>query len=168
MDLLDEARRNAQMAWWRGQRWFGPVLPEDEAVAIGVAALFELQASLPDAPRSEMARGVRTRVLNAMRDEVRFVRREVPLAAGLDVEATASAPETRLDATERLDWLTGKLDGLAWNDRRLLDETWLRSSTARLDAVPPRFGSRWTIRRGLDRVLLALRESAARRFGVVA
>jgi hypothetical protein len=165
MDLLDEARLHARHAWWKGRSWFGPVLPEDEAEAIGVAALFEVQDARPGAPRSELVRDVRTRVLNAMRDEVRFLRRELPLEPDTDPQATGPGIDSRLDADARVEWLAGEVQALPWNDRRLLEETWLRSSSAPAATLPRRFGSRWTVRRGLDRVLQRLRDGAGRRFG---
>lgn len=166
MDLLDEARRNASLAWWRGRRWFGPVLGEDEALAIGVATVFEVQAATPDAPPSDVARAVRTRVLNCMRDEVRFLRRELPLEPDLAVTTSAPSPESRLDQALRVEWLADEVGGLPWNDRRLLEATLLASTQGGKKAtLPRRFGSRWTVRRSLDRVVLRLQQGAARRFG---
>jgi hypothetical protein len=165
MDLLDEARRNARMAWSRGRRWFGPVLSEEEAVAIGVATLFELQAGEPDLPWSDVARRIRTRVLNSLRDEVRFLRHEVPLDPAIAATASVTSPESRLDGSVRRVWLTEQLGALAWNDRRLVEHTLLASSEARPAELPARFGSRWTIRRTLDRVLTGLRAGALERFG---
>lgn len=165
MDLLDEARRNARMAFSRGRSWFGPVLSEDEAVAIGVATLFELQASEPELPWSDVARRIRTRVLNTLRDEVRFLSHEVPLDPAFAVGASVTSPESRLDGSLRHAWLAEQLGSLAWNDRRLVEHTLLASSEARAADLPARFGSRWTIRRSLDRVLTGLRAGALQRFG---
>jgi len=165
MDLLDEARRNARLAWWRGRRWFGPVLSEDEAVAIGVAAVFEVQAATPDLARSDVARAVRTRVLNSMRDEVRFLRRDVPLDPDVAPTVSEPTPESRLDRAVRVTWLTEEVAGLPWNDRLLLEATLLASSSDGAEEVPRRFGSRWTVRRSLDRVVTRLREGARLRFG---
>lgn len=119
MDLLEIARREGVLCHRLGCRRFGPVIERREAVAIAVAALFELQDANPGLREGDLLRGVRTRVLSAMRDEARERARVRPLG-DLDPTLSASTPESRLDRAARAAWLEREIAELPMRDRDLL------------------------------------------------
>lgn len=164
MDLLDEARREGLEAWGRGRRLVGPSIGRDEAEAIALASLFEAQDAAPCAPAEELLLRVRNTVLNAMRDERRYLSRN---AGRLDdcCEGSETSPESRLDRGIIRHWLRDELAQLAWADQRLLVD-WAKAS-ALLPQRVTRGRSRWSVRRALTRVLDDLRARGRRGLGEV-
>ena len=162
MDLLDAARREGIACYRTGLRRFGPVLERKEAEAIAVAALFELQDRDPIQGRDGLLRGVRSRVLSAMRDEARLRARARPLD-DFDPMVNASALESRLDRAAREAWLQREVALLPIRDRDiLLAEMHERGPRSCRGPRPASQPTRW---RCLQRVIALLQGRATLAFG---